>query len=121
MPTVVPGLSTGSSSLSASSSSTSSPHNTSGGISPSPAIQRSDGTYAQTSRNRGDPTKTKNKNKNNSQASSNRVRDVPDWLQELTENLEDTEVPALRDTPANTTQDSDSERPIEVVSSKAQH
>ena len=51
----------------------------------------------------------------NSQAPSDRVRDLRVWLVELTENLEDTEVPALRDTPANTSQDSDSERPVGVV------
>ena len=59
VPIVLPGLSTGSSSSSASSSSTSSPQDTSGGISPGPAIQRSDDTHAQASRNRGEPTKTK--------------------------------------------------------------
>ena len=63
--------------------------------------QRSDDTHARASRNRGDPTKNQNKNNNmdNSQAPSNRVRDLRVWLVEFTENLEDTEVPALRDTP----------------------
>ena len=83
---VVSGLSTVSSSSSASSSSTSSPKDSSG-ISPSPAIQRSDDTHAQSSRNQGDPTKTKNNN--NSQASN--VGDLPDWLEEFTENLKDAE------------------------------
>ena len=59
VPIVVQGLSTGSSSSSASSSSTSSPQDTSDGISPSPAIQRSDDTHTQASRNRGEPTKTR--------------------------------------------------------------
>ena len=86
----------------------------------SPASQRSDDTHARASRNRGDPTKNKNKNMDNSQASSNRMRDLRVWL-EFTENLENTEVPALRDTPANTSQDSDSERPVEVVLRKAQY
>ena len=64
-----------------------------------PATQRSDDTHSEASRNRGDPTKTKNKNKNkdNNQATSNRLRDLPEWLEEFTENLEDTEVPAARD------------------------
>ena len=72
VPVVVPGLS----SSSASSSSTLFPQDSSG-ISPSPAIQRDD-THAQTSGNRGDPTKTKNKNneKDTNQASSNRLRDL---------------------------------------------
>ena len=91
----------------------------SGGISPSPAIQRRDDTHAQASRNRGDPTKKQNKNKDNSLASSNRLRDLPDWLEEFTENLEGKEVPASRDTPANTSQDSDSERTTKLVSRKA--
>ena len=69
VPIVVSGLST--------VSSTSSPKDSSGGISPSPAIQRSDDTHAQSSRNQGDPTKTKNNN--NSQASN--VGDLPDWLE----------------------------------------
>ena len=81
----------------------------------SPASQRSDDTHPRASRNRGDPTKNKNKNMDNSQASSNRMRDLRVWLEEFTENLENTEVPALRDTPTNTSQDSDSERPVEVV------
>ena len=85
-PLVVPGLSTGSSSSSANSSSTSLPLDTSGGFSPCSAIQRSDDTHAQASRNRGDPRKTKNtsKNKDTNQASNNRMRGLPDWLEEVT-------------------------------------
>ena len=52
------------------------------------------------------------------QASRNPLRDLPEWLEEFTENLEDTDVPALRETPANTSQDSDSERPTKAVSRK---
>ena len=94
----VPGLSTGSSSSSARLSSTLLAQAMSGEISPSTAIQRSDDTHARASRNRGDPIRTKNKNKNkdNNQASSNRMRDLPEWLVECTENLEHTEVPASR-------------------------
>ena len=66
---VVPG-STGSSSSRTSSSSSSLPQDTSGGISPSPAIQRSDDTHAQASRNRGGPTKTKKQNQKHWQQSS---------------------------------------------------
>ena len=54
-------------------------------------------------------------------APGNRVRDLPEWSQDLTENLEDEGVPASRDTPANTSQDSDSERPAKVVSRKQQY
>ena len=46
------------------------------------------------------------------------MRDFPEWVEEFTDNLEDKEVPASRDTPANTSQDSDSEHPAEVVSKK---
>ena len=44
-------------------------------------------------------------------ASGNRLRNVPEWKEEFTENLEDKEVPASWDTPASTSQDSVSERP----------
>ena len=43
---------------------------------------------------------------------------MPEWVDELTENLEDDEVPALRDIPTNISQDSDSERPTKVASKK---
>ena len=45
-------------------------------------------------------------------ASDDRLRDLPEWLEEFTENLEDTEVP----TPAHISHDSDLERPSEVAS-----
>ena len=92
------GLSTGFPSSSASSSSTSLPQDTSGDTSSSPATKRSDA--------RKIPE------------SGNRLRDLPDWNEEFAENLEDKEVPTLRDTPANTSQDLDSERPTKVVSRK---
>ena len=40
-----------------------------------------------------------------------RLQDLPEWLEEFTDNLEDTEVPA----PAHLAQDSDSNRPTKVV------
>ena len=43
-----------------------------------------------------------------------RLRDLPEWLEEFTDNLEDTEVPAL----ANTSHDSDSELSTKVASRK---
>ena len=85
---VVPGQPTGSSSSRASSSSTSLPQDTSGGIS----TQRSDNTNAQASKNQSrDPTKTKSKKKKieSLQASRHRKRDMPEWVDELTEILED--------------------------------
>ena len=119
VPIVVPGLATVSSRSSASSSSSSLPQDTSGDVLSSPATQRSDDTNAQPSRNRSrNPTKTKNKNEDNIQASRNRLRDLPHWSVEFAENLEDKEEPAVMDTPANTSQDSDSERPAKVVSRK---
>ena len=49
-------------------------------------------------------------------ASVNWFPDLPEWLKNFTENIEDEGVLASRDTPANTSQDSDSERPAKVVS-----
>ena len=54
------------------------------------------------------------KKKGNRQAPMSRLRDLPEWSEEFTENLEDTEVPAL----ANTSQDSDSERLTTVATRK---
>ena len=51
-------------------------------------------------------------NKDNNQATRSRLRDLPEWLEEFTDNLEDTEVPVL----VNTSQDSDWELPRKVVS-----
>ena len=83
---------------------------------PSPARLRSDDTHAQASGNRGDPPKIQNKHKmkGNNQATRSRLRDLPEWLKDFTDNLEDTEVPGL----ANTSQDSDSERPTKVATRK---
>ena len=67
-----------------------------------------------------DSTKTKNTNLKRDiiPASGNRLRALPERFEEFTENLEDEGVLASRDTPANTSQDSDSERPAKVVSRK---
>ena len=53
-------------------------------------------------------------NKSNKQATGDRLRDLPEWLEEFTENLEDTEELV----PANLSHDSDTERPTEVISRK---
>ena len=62
-----------------------------------------------------DSTKTRNKNKReNNRDSDDRFRDLPEWLEEFTDNLEDAEVPA----PAHISHDSDSERPTKVAPRK---
>ena len=62
----------------------------------------------------GSPSETQNKNKkrDDSRDADNRSRDLPEWLEELTDNPEDTELHA----PAHSSQESDSERPTKVVS-----
>ena len=59
-------------------------------------------------------SKTKNQNEDNNHSTRDRLRDLPEWLEEFADNLEYTEVPAL----ANTSHDSDSERPTKVASRK---
>ena len=49
------------------------------------------------------------------------MRDLSEWLKDFTEIPEDEGVLASRDTLANTSQDSDSERPAKVVSRKQQY
>ena len=64
----------------------------------------------------GSPSKTKNKNRkrDGSRDADDRSRDLPEWLDEFTDNLEDTEVPAH----AHISQDSDSERHPKLASRK---
>ena len=57
--------------------------------------------------------KTQNQNEDN-QAMSSRLRDLPEWLEEFTDNLEDTEVPAS----AHISHDSEPERHMNVASRK---
>ena len=101
------------SSNSGTSSSSTPPPQDSSSTSSSPATERGDD---QAPGNWRDSPNTQNKNlkKGISQAAGNRFRDLPDWPEEFTDNLEDTEVPA----PANTSQDSDAERPTKVASMK---
>ena len=54
-------------------------------------------------------------------ASGNWLRDLPEWFEEFTENLEDEGVSASRDTPGNTSHDSDSEHPTQMVFEEARH
>ena len=46
------------------------------------------------------------------------LRDLPEWLEDITENLVDERVPAIRDTPASSSRESDPEPPGKVVSGK---
>ena len=68
---------------------------------------------------RRDSTKPPNKNEkeSNNQATGDRLRDLPGWLEEFTDNLEDTETPVL----AHVSRDSESERPTKVVSKFRKH
>ena len=79
-----------------------------------PAQERSD---VQASGNcSGSPPKTQiqfffqTKKRNGNRDSDDRLRGLPEWLEEFTDDLEDTELHA----PAHTSQDSESERPTKV-------
>ena len=112
VPLVVPGLSTNCGSV---SSSTSPPQDSSSSSS-GPVLERSDG---MTPRNWCDPSRTQNKNKkrDDRRDSDDRLRDLPEWLEECTDSLEDTEVPAS----AHRSQDSGPERPTKVGSKSRKH
>ena len=56
-------------------------------------------------------TQNQNKKKDDNRDSDERLRDLPDWLEEFTHNLENTEMFV----PAHISQDSDSEYPTRVV------
>ena len=58
--------------------------------------------------------KTNVKIKDDKEAAGNRLRDLPEWLEEFGDNLSETEEPAA----ANLSPDSDSERPTEVAARK---
>ena len=65
------------------------------------------------------PSKTQNKNKkrDDRRDSVDRLHDLPEWLEEFTDNLEYTELPAS----AHSSQDLDSGRPTKVVSKSSKH
>ena len=67
----------------------------------------------------GQSTKTpkKKKNKEHKSNADDRLRDLPEWLEPFTDNLEDTETPA----PAPVSQDSDSERTTKVAENLRKH
>ena len=58
-----------------------------------------------------------NKNTEHKLDADERLRDLPESLEEFTDNLQDTEVPA----PAHVPQNSDSERPMKVVTKSRRH
>ena len=94
-----------------SSSSASPPHDsssTSTSTSSSPASERSDELA---------PGNWSRNPARNSENSNDRLRDLPEWLEEFTGNLEDTEMPA----PAHISHDSDSERPAKVETKSRKH
>ena len=62
-------------------------------------------------------TQKQNQKRNGSRDSDDRLRDLPDWLEEFTDYLEDKETPV----PAHVSQDSDSERPTKVGSKSRKH
>ena len=63
------------------------------------------------------PPNPQSKIKRGMRDSDHRLRDLPEWLEEFTDNLEDTEVPAS----THKSQDSDSERPTKVVQQSRKH
>ena len=111
VPLVVPALSTSSGSNS-SSTSTSLDLSSTG-----PAQERNDGLDPRDWCGSPQKTKTQVKERDDNQDSDNRLRDLPEWLEESTDNLEDTEVHA----PAHISHDSDSEHPTRMVSKSRKH
>ena len=90
---------------------------TSQDLSTSPAQERSDELAPREWFGSSSKTQNKNKKRDDSRDADDRLRDLPEWLEEFTDNLEDTEVHA----PAHTSQDSDSERPTKLVQMSRKH
>ena len=67
-----------------------------------------------------EPPETKNTNKNgdNETVRGNPLRDLPEWLEEFTENLVDERVPVHWDAPASSSRESVSEPRVKVASGK---
>ena len=110
VPLVVPVLSANSGSNSSSTSTLQDLSST------SPAQERSDGLAQETEADHSQNHLTQKK-RNGNRDSDGRLRDLPEWLEEFTDDPEDTEVHA----PAHISQDSDSERPTKVVSKSRKH
>ena len=111
VPLVVPGLSTSSRSNSSSTSALQD-------LPTSPAQERS-GDLAPRDWCRSPPKKTQNKNekRDGNRDSDDRLRDLLEWLEEFTDDPEDTEVLV----PAHCSQNSVSERPTEVATKSRKH
>ena len=62
-------------------------------------------------------TQHQNKKRNGTRDSDDRLRDLPEWLEDYTDNLDDTEVLV----PAHVAQNADSERPTRVASNSRRH
>ena len=71
-------------------------------------------THPETGDTENQTQKTK---ENGSRVADDRLRDLPEWSEEFTINLEDAEPPM----PAHISQNSDSERPAKVVSKSRKH
>ena len=111
VPLVVPGSSTSSGSNSSSTSTLQDLSST------SPAQERSDELAPREWCGSHPKTQNKNKKRDGNRDSDERLRDLPEWLEEFTDNLEDTELHA----PARISQDSDLERPTKVESKSRKH
>ena len=122
VPFVAPGLSRSSSSSSSLTSPTSSSQEAAT-LTHHPASMRSESTSG-VERVRGDPSrgpaKVKNpiKNEDNERVRGNPLRDLPEWLEEITENLVDDSVSEHRDAPASSSRELSSEPRAKVVSGK---
>ena len=121
VPIVVPGLSTGPSSLTASTSLII----VNAGLNRGPHVKSSNGTTSEYQQfTTGEPVtrfyrnQNKNQNKDTVPVQGDLLRDLPEWLEDFKENPEDAGVSALRDTPASTSRESASEPPRKVVSGK---
>ena len=120
VPIVVPGLSTGSSSSTTSTSPTSLPQNlTVGDSTPSPATIRRRSTRSRVWGNQlHDSEQTEDETEDIDFVLRNRLQDLPEWLEDFTESPLDEGVSALRNTPASTSRESDQELSRKVVSDK---
>ena len=112
VPLVVPGLSSISGAGSSSTSPSQDSSSTSSSTCPSPTLERSDEAASVNWCETHPETKTKIQKRDGNRDSDNRLRDLPEWLEEITDNLEDTKALAT----AQISQDSDSERSTKVAS-----
>ena len=115
----VPGLSTSSSSSTTGTSTTSLSHDSEKSTI-RPATARSKSISSQVRRDplRSRETENKNKNEDPNQVLRNPLRDIPERLEDFTENLVDEGVPSFRDAPASTSRESETAVPKEVEPGK---